>query len=362
MTIEAEVLPPVTDIIVAVEATPQIVLLDREKFDAFYEKMKAETDKLVPDVSTKKGRDEIRSMANRVTTTKASIEKSRLALTAGWRDQTAKVNEEGRIIKERLAALAEQVRAPLTAWEDEQKKIEERCRATMDFLRNAAIITLGDTVESVRERGSKVHFTVIDEDEFGGLYDDAVALKGLAVTALKEALARLQKEEEERAELARLREQEEQRKAEEEARRAKEQAEKDEQERKEREEQYRAAVEKAQAEAVQRAKEEAAEKARIAAEQEAQRKIDEANARAAQAEREAQEERNRIADAAAAKEAEEKAARDAQAKCEADQAHRTAVKTKAKEAIMSCGADEETAKKIVMAIIAGEVPHVSLAW
>ena len=29
---------------------------------------------------------------------------------------------------------------------------------------------------------------------------------------------------------------------------------------------------------------------------------------------------------------------------------------------MSCGADEETAKKIVLAIIAGEVPAVSLRF
>jgi len=53
---------------------------------------------------------------------------------------------------------------------------------------------------------------------------------------------------------------------------------------------------------------------------------------------------------------------EAKAKREADQAHRTAVKTKAKEAIISCGADEETAKKIVMAIIAGEIPAVRMEF
>ena len=116
------------------------------------------------------------------------------------------------------------------------------------------------------------------------------------------------------------------------------------------------------AEAIARAAEEAAAKAKADADAEAQRKIDEANKRAAAAEQEAQAERQRIADAEAKRLADEEAAKAEQAKREADQAHRTAVKTKAKEAIMSCGADEDTARKIVVAIIAREIPHVSLAF
>lgn len=45
-----------------------------------------------------------------------------------------------------------------------------------------------------------------------------------------------------------------------------------------------------------------------------------------------------------------------------DQAHRTAVKSAAKTAIMSCGADEETARKIVVAILANEIPNVTLRF
>lgn len=359
---DVEVLPPVTDIILAVEATPQIVLLDAKKFDAFYEKMKAETDKLVPDVSTKKGRDEIRSMASRVTTTKTSIEKARLQLTKQWRDQTTSVNAAGKEIEQSLADLAAEVRAPLTAWEDEQKEIERQCRDTMDFLRNAAIVTLGDSVESVRERGSKVFETVLDEDVFGALFDDAQTLKGIAMTALKEALTRLEKEEADRAELARLQALEAQRKADEEAARlAAEQAElaKEKARREAEQEEQR---KRDLAEAAERAAEEAREKAKREAEAEAQRKIDEANAEAARAKREADEQIARIR-----KQEEERAAEAARIKAEeekraADQEHRAKVKTDAKLAIMSCGADEDTARKIIVAIIAREIPHVSLAF
>jgi colicin import membrane protein len=46
----------------------------------------------------------------------------------------------------------------------------------------------------------------------------------------------------------------------------------------------------------------------------------------------------------------------------ADKAHRAKIMKAAKEAIMTCGIDEEAAKKVVLLIRAGEVPNVSLAF
>jgi colicin import membrane protein len=71
------------------------------------------------------------------------------------------------------------------------------------------------------------------------------------------------------------------------------------------------------------------------------------------------------AEAARAKEdAERKAAADAataaQAKRDADQAHRGKVMSAAKVALMAVG--EEAAKKIVLAIRAGEIPAVTLTF
>lgn len=360
--IEAEVLSPVTDIIAIVEETPQIVLLDSKKFNEFYEKIKAETDTLVPDITTKKGRDEIRSMASRVVTTKTSIEKARLQLTKQWRDQTASVNAAGKEIEQSLADLAAEVRAPLTAWEDEQKEIERQCKETMDFLRSAAIVTIGDTVESVRERGSKVFMTDLDEDVYGALFDDAQTLKGIAMVALKEALARLEKEEADRAELSRLQALEEQRKANEEAARVAEAEERAREEKARRDAEEEEQRKRDIAEASERAAKEAAEKAKREAEADAKRKIDEANAEAERVKRQADEEVAQIKAREAAREAEAQRVKAEEEKRAADQEHRTKVKTDAKLAIMSCGADEDTARKIVVAIMAGEVPNVKLAF
>ncbi|MEG8223851.1 hypothetical protein OSJ57_25115, partial [Sphingomonas sp. HH69] len=116
------------------------------------------------------------------------------------------------------------------------------------------------------------------------------------------------------------------------------------------------------AERIERAKVEAAEQAARKAQEAAKAEQDARDREHARQLAEAQAERDRIAAQEKARIAEQEAAAAAQAKRDADKAHRTKVKAAAKTAIMSCGADEDTARKIVMAIIAGEVPAVSLRF
>ncbi len=374
----AELLPPETsatnDIVVAVTQNPGLVLLDQQKFDAFYTRMKAETDKLVADTSTAKGRDEIRAMAAKVVRSKTAIDKARLTLTADWREKVKAANDAGKVIEERLTALAAEVRAPLTEWEEAEKARIERGNALIAQLKNAATVTLDDTAATVRARGNEVFNTAINADDIGDdLFAEASAVKGATIQALSTALARLTREEAERAELERLRAEaaaraEADRLADEAAARA--QAEKEAAERAaaeaeahaKAEEERRAAAEKAEAERIERAKAEAAAAERARVEREHAEQLAAERRRAEDAERAAQAERDRIAREEAARAAETRRIADEQAKRQADQEHRTAVKSRAKAAIMSCGVDEDTAKKLVLAIIAGEIPAVRLEF
>lgn len=427
-TAAAEVLPPETaptDIVVAVQKNPGLVLLDTEKFDAFYDRLKAKAP-ADADVATKKGRDALRSFAAEVRSEKASINKARLSLTKEWRDMVDQANAAGKVIDQRLEGLAVEVRAPLTAWEEAEKARVERGNALVASLKAAATVTLDDTAATVRERGNEVFNTAIDADDIGDdLFAEASAVKQATIQALTTALARLTREEAERAELEQLRAAQAEREAEEAARR-------EEQERIEGRRQYArdviehirqcglgmiggktypyiilireleekvvvseadfgdmaGEVEKARVETLahireaferqmERSRQEAAEQAAREAREAEARKAEEAAAamqrehaeqlaaerrRAEQAERDAQAERDRVAAAEAARAAEAQRIADEQAKREADIAHRTAVKSRAKAAIMSCGADEETAKKIVVAILAGEIPAVRLEF
>lgn len=362
-----------TAIALIVSETPVVVLTDKEKRAEFYAHIQAEVDSFVPDISTLKGRDAIKSLAYKITRTKTAIDAAGKELNDEARQRINAVDAERRAAREHLDGLAKKVRQPLTEWEEAEKAREAEVERLIAMFRSSRFVEAGEGADHIRERGTLIYQTVLDPDVFQDRLDEAQREKDDTVAHLKAALDRAVKAEEEAAELHRLREEAEAREREAAAKREAEEAEARRVEEEKRREEARAAAEKAEQERIARAEQEAADRARREAEEAAQRERDEERrqheaALAAErearekAEREAQAERDRIAREEAARVEAERREADAKAKREADQAHRTAVKTKAKEALITCGADEETAKKIVMAIIAGEVPNVRMEF
>lgn len=350
------------ELIPVANAAAAVVLFDNTKFDAFYEKLKADVEAIPIDLTTKKGRDTIASAAANVRSEKAKIDKDRLRLTKEWRDMTSQVNGAWNTIKEQLDSLAADARAPLTEWETAEKARADFCAEVIASFKSDAVVTMDDTAETVRARGLAAWEVLIQPETFGNMWDEAQAAKDHTIAVLKAALSRLEKEEAERAELAALRAANEARERAEAEHIATERAAQEAAERAQAEQERQKAAQKAEADRLESVRRAAATKAQRDAEdaaeaerQRVQRAHDEALAserrRADELEREAQAEREKIA----AQEA-------ARIKREEDQAHRTAVKSAAKIALMTCGADEETARKIVFAILAGEVPNVTLEF
>lgn len=241
------------------------------------------------DASTVTGRDEIRSVAYRVARTKTALDAEGKKLTEEWRKNTAKVNEERKKSVERLDALADEVRKPLTDFENKDKlriaAHEEALRDMSGMLEmlqrypDMPASDLGqhliDLSESNRDR---------DWEEFG---DRATKLRREVSVYLIGRIESRKKFDADQAELARLR-------AEEAARLQREH-----------DEQLQAeAAEKARVEAERKASEAAsAEKRRVEAEVEAERKRVAAEAEQVRLEHE------RVQREAAAKLAKEKADR-----------------------------------------------------
>ena len=359
--------------IVAADAPTAVVLFDNEKFDAFLAKLKADVAAVPVDLTTKKGRDAIASVAAKVRSEKASIDKDRLRLTAEWRNMTAQVNGAWNNIKEQMDALAVEARKPLTEWEQAEKDRNERADAIINQLARDAMVSLDDSAADVRARGMSVYETALDPALFGDKLETAQQAKDHAISQLKAALARLMREEAERAELEKLRAEaaeraEAERIAAEQAEAERAEAARVEAERvaaeraKAEAEQRRIAAEQAEAARIERAKVEAAELAQRQAQEAAKAEQDKRDREHARQLAEAQAERDRIAAQEKARIAEQEAAAAEQAKRDADQKHRTAVMRAAKEAIMTAGVDEETARKIVMLIRAGDVPNVTLRF
>ncbi len=354
-------------------AAAAVVLFDSAKFDAFYAKLKADVEAVPVDLTTKKGRDAIASVSAKVRSEKSSIDKDRLRLTKEWRDMTSQVNGAWNTIKEQLDTLAVEARAPLTEWEAAEKERAEFCASVIASFKSGAVVTMDDTAETVRARGLAAWEVLIKPETFGDMWDEAQAAKDHAVAVLKAALLRLEKEEADRAELAALRAANEERERIEAERIATERAAQEAAERAQAEQERQKAAQKAEADRMESVRQAAAARAQREAEAaaEAERKrvqreheaaLAAERQKVADAERAAQAERDRIAREEQDRQAEADRVAAEQAKREASQKHRSAVMKAAKEAIMTCGVDEETAKKVVLLIAAKEVPNVRLEF
>lgn len=348
-----------------------------------------EAKSLSADVATAKGRDAIRAMAFKVARSKTALDDAGKALNEDARRQINTVDAERRKIRDALDALKDEVRAPLTKWEQAEAERVAALKARLERVQLAHEMLPPDaTAEQIGALLSRVEGIAID-DTWGEFIADAARFKDQAVATLRHMRDEKAQREAEAAELASLRAEAAAR--EEADRVAREQAEAD-RAAKEAEERRLRDIQEAATRAAQQAEERAkAEADRLAAEaraaadkaaREAQdreealrRQIEEerqreerarADAIRAQAEADARHAREladakAFADAAAQAErdraaAQAKAEADARAKREADQAHRDGIQTAIRAALIampSCGPTE-----VADALMAGKIPHV----
>lgn len=318
---------------------PVDVLLKPEQFEAFYAEIVKETKALVPDTMTEKGRNAIKRTAFKITKTRTFLDAIGKKLNEEARSQIGKVDEARRHMREKLEGLQDEVRAPLTQWEAAEEARAERMTRTMDYFRQ--IVNVNDTPSRLAEELAKVK--AVELEPIFGSGDEAPfaeRAKEDAIQALSAKLEQAKKDEADREELYRLRQQAAQR--DEDERKAREAVEQHERE------------ETAQRAAADAAKREA--EARAAAALATMEAAHQAELRKEQAERERLEQADRDRQAEEAQRAEERRLR------EADREHRANVILAAEKALMTLGLGQATAKKIVHAIMAGEIPNVAMGF
>ncbi|MFH3804328.1 hypothetical protein WDA67_04060 [Acinetobacter nosocomialis] len=309
-----------------------------------YERIAQEVRSHVPDVSTKKGRDAIGSLALKISKSKTLIEKCGKELVAEQKAQIKVIDDDRISIVKKFDLLRDEILAPRDAWEkaeeDRVAKHEESI-LSINFYKTAVIadkdsVWLKGVIRNVEE--------IVIDSSFEEFEEQAKIAKYETLEFLRTTLAAREKYEAEQAELERLRQAEILRQQQErEAQIAREAAEKA----------TREAEEKArfEAERVQREKAEAEQReARLKAEKEA------AELRAQHA---AEAERKRIEAEQAAKLEAERQAEEAR---QADQAHRKKICNEALKGLLALGIDEAKSKEILQAINKGLVPHVSIKF
>ncbi|HII3168666.1 TPA: hypothetical protein ACY3II_001745 [Klebsiella michiganensis] len=320
----------IMDLVVIEKKNAMAVFTNNDQLDPLIEAIEKEARSLVPDVTTKKGRDAIASMAHKVARSKTYIDNAGKDLVAELKALPKQIDESRRVVRERLDALKDEVRRPLTEWEAEQERI--KAEEAMLALHVEALAMNEDFDRQLAARIESDH-------EMALLMNDAFDREQAA-----------KKAEAERQRIAR--EEEIKRQAEEKAKRE--------------------AAEKAQREIDAAA---AREREAILAKERAEREQREAAERAerekqvaVEAERrKAQEEADRIRREAEQREqarlAEDKRKADEQARREADVKHRKFVGTEIVKALLAnTSLTRDQAIEVLTAIKDGNIPHTGISY
>lgn len=331
----------IMELVVIEKKNAMAVFTNNDQLDPLIELIEKEARSLVPDVTTKKGRDAIASMAHKVARSKTYIDNAGKDLVAELKALPKQIDESRRVARERLDALKDEVRRPLTEWEAEQERI--KAEEAMNAMHAEA---LEMNIKFDQELAAK-----FEADHEMALLMDKDIDRERADKAAEAERQRIAREEEIK------------RQAEEKAKRE--------------------AAEKAQREidaAAAREREailakERAERERIEAQQRAEREQREAAERAerekqaaVEAERrKAQEEADRIRREAEQREqarlAEEKRKADEQARREADVKHRKAVGTEIVKALLAnTSLSRDQAIEVLTAIKDGNIPHTGISY
>lgn len=296
--------------------------------DAYLEHIKASVNE-TPDLSTKKGRDRVASLAAQVSRSKTAVEKPGREYLKRLKEAVKPAEQEIKRFVDACDALRDETRLPLTEWEAEQ----ERLKAEEEAKRQAE--ELANQVEADHE------IALLLNEKFDREIAEAKAEAERQRIAHEEELKR------QAAEQARI-EAEQKAKAELEAAAR-------------REAEAQAAKERAEREAKEAA--ELAERQRVEAQQKAEREKQEA---IAAEQRKAQEAADKVRREAEAKEtarlAEEKRIADEAAKRAADVEHRKAVNNQALADLVAAGVPEDCAKKCITAIAKGEVSAIRITY
>lgn len=333
----------------------------------------------VPDLTTRKGRERIASLAAKVSKSKTAVEKPGRDYLRRLKEMPKVVEAELREFVTKMDALRDETRRPLTEWEAAEDARIDRHNDRLDWLRNRDDGLDALEVADIKDRIASVEEVVIGP-EWEEFEAEAAREKDKVLNTLRAGLAKREKYDAEQAELARLRREAKERaeqdriradqeaaveaerqrvaqqqQAEREAAARREQELIDQAAAQEREAENQRLQLKLQAEQAERARIQA-EADRVATEQRMEQERLAAARRAEEAAEQARQEERRRADAAAAEILRHQQQR------ERDVAHRRNINRAALDAFVAGGMTEECAKQAITLIAERKIPNITIQY
>ena len=371
------------DLVMVHKIENPIQLFTETEMDKLVNKIKEKVDGFMPNLATDKSRKEIAAMAYKVSRSKTALEKLSNDLTEDWKNKTKAVVKIRKSMSEQLDQLRDQIRKPLTDWEDEQEKIIAQMKKALEGIKIEGDKALDFWMDTRAERLKEIKVIIenweciANTPEHNHRFNE---VKEMALNKVSLALEKRTSYDKDQAELEALREADKVRKAEDEARIAKEAEDAAQQEEIRLAKENKDRIDKEIEEAAEQAKRNAEQDAVKAAEDKAkaQQKLDEQKEQDIQDALEAKQKAEN--DAKAAKKAMEvavkKAANDERQKIidednqrladekrrEADKEHQRKINQEAVEGLVAAKIDKHIAQLSVKAIILGEVPNVRISY
>ena len=174
---------------------------------SLFDRIAEQARSIVPDLSTDKGRKAIASMARKVASSKTAFDAHGKELKEQYTVITSKIDADRKLFRDQCDALRDEIRKPLTDWENAEKDRVEGLQLRVDE------ISLPCEFESSQFIKSQIEYIKLIEvdDSFMEFKDKAKLAKFEKLEMLNNLLTNVEKKEEEEAQLEKQRIEEQQR-------------------------------------------------------------------------------------------------------------------------------------------------------
>lgn len=109
------------NLLVAIDNSNPLQIFTEGGADSILKGIEDIVNAFVPDVSSQKGRDEIKSIAHKVARSKTMLDGLGKDLVSDWKNKSKLVDKERKAVRDKLDAIKEKVRRPLTEYEQAQE-------------------------------------------------------------------------------------------------------------------------------------------------------------------------------------------------------------------------------------------------
>ncbi|MGV6396939.1 hypothetical protein ACTUVN_002634 [Pseudomonas caspiana] len=376
--------------VVPPQETAMAVFSAEKGLEPWLQQIRVEIDGFTPDITSRKGREAIASMAYKVARSKTALDDVGKKLVADLKEIPKKIDAERKRVRDTLDSWQEEVRRPLTEWQAaEDKRVDDHNQA-IQRLKDLAVFAETPTAAFVAQVIADLELVALD-DSWEEFLPEAAQVKDKSLATLRALLADRTKHEAELAAIAKFNAEQAIREQQERdadiARKAVEQARIDAEQRAQAEREAAAKREQALIDQAAQAQREADQKARdaeaaaanqalqlqLAAEQTERLRIQAEADRVADAQRAEQQriaaeqrqaqavEHARLAEIARQEQAAAEDRRQAEAR-EADKAHKGKINRAALQAFIDGGMPEDCAKKAVILIASRQIPAVTIHY